>query len=77
MGSLVYSPGNYKPSTNGVLVYITPPSGDLAIELSRVKEAGGQVIMDKTLISDDIGYMGLFIDSEGNRMAIHSRQEKR
>jgi len=30
--------------------------------------------MQKKLISDDVGYMGLFIDSEGNRIAVHSRK---
>jgi hypothetical protein len=53
----VFTPGNYKPSTNEVLPYIAPPSGDLTNELSRVKEAGRKVIMDKTPISDDIGCM--------------------
>lgn len=73
-GALVCHPDFYKPSTDGALVYFTPKSGDLAIELGRVAAAGGQVIREKTLIKEDVGYMGLFIDTEGNRVAIHSRK---
>jgi uncharacterized protein len=38
-----------------------------------VEPAGGQVIQPKTLITEDIGYMALLIDSEGNRVALHSQ----
>ena len=34
--------------------------------------AGGQIIMPKTLIRDDIGYIGMFCDSEGNIIGLHS-----
>ena len=72
-GSLVHYPTAYKPSTDGILVYFTSHSGDLANELSRIEGAGGQVLQGKTQISADHGYMALFIDSEGNRVALHSR----
>jgi len=72
-GSLVHFPNAYKPSNDGVLVYFTAHSGDLANELSRVAEAGGKVLQVKTLISEEHGYMALIIDSEGNRIALHSR----
>ena len=61
---------SYIPSEEGTLVYFS--SEDVANELSRVEEAGGQVYQQKTKISDDHGYMGVFIDSEGNRVALHS-----
>lgn len=73
-GSLVKHPDFYVPSSQGTLVYFTAHSGDLANELSRVEAAGGQVTQKKTLIADDIGFMGLFIDTEGNRIALHSRK---
>jgi uncharacterized protein len=73
-GSLVYHEEYYKPSTDGVLVYFTAHSGDVANELSRVEAAGGKVLMPRTLITEEIGYYGLFIDSEGNRIAVHSRK---
>ncbi len=72
-GTLVYHAEYYKPSTDGVLIYLTAHSGDLANELSRVESAGGKVIQPKTQISDEYGYMALIIDSEGNRVALHSR----
>jgi uncharacterized protein len=71
-GTLVYSPEHYTPSDKGTLIYFTASSGDLSMELSRVGTAGGKVLQEKTLITEEIGYMGLFLDSEGNRIAIHS-----
>lgn len=73
-GSLVKSKGNYIPSsTHGTVVYFNSQSGDLSNELKRVKAAGGKILQDKTLISNDIGYMALVLDSEGNRIALHSK----
>jgi predicted enzyme related to lactoylglutathione lyase len=73
-GSLVQKEDINKPSMYGVLLYFTAYSGDLSIEVARVKDAGGKVLLPKTLISDDIGYMAIIVDSEGNRIAIHSRR---
>jgi len=72
-GSLVHNKEFYKPSSDGVLIYLTAHSGDLNTELSRVEPAGGKVIQPKTKISDEYGFMALIIDSEGNRVALHSR----
>jgi uncharacterized protein len=74
MGSLVHAPGYYTPSDKGTLVYFTAFSGDLDIELSQVEPAGGKILQKKTLITEEIGYMALVLDSEGNRIALHSRQ---
>ena len=71
-GSLVLMPGRYKPSSDGVLVYFTAFSGDVSNELTRAVAAGGSVLMPKKLISKDIGYMAIFLDSEGNRIALHT-----
>ena len=70
-GSLIYNPAHYNPSDNGTLIYFS--SVEISIELNRVEEAGGTVLQEKTMISDDIGYMALFLDSEVNRIALHSR----
>ncbi len=71
-GSLVQHE-EYIPSiSHGVLVYFS--SEDVAVTLARIIDAGGEVLQEKTLISEDIGYMGIFKDSEGNRIALHSRQ---
>jgi len=73
-GALVFHEEFYKPSQEGTLIYFTAQSGDLANELARVENAGGKVLIEKRPIADDIGFMGLFLDSEGNRIAIHSRK---
>lgn len=71
-GALVKS-GNSKPSTDGVLVYLNA-NPDMTDVLHRIESEGGQVIMGKTLISPEIGYMAFFIDTEGNRLALHSQE---
>jgi len=71
-GSLVHNERAYKPSMDGVLIYFTAFSGDLSIELGKVENAGGKILLPKTKISDEVGYMALFSDSEGNRIALHS-----
>lgn len=72
-GALVKtSPGFYSPSeSHGPLIYLNA-NPDVDIVLSRVENAGGKVTVPKTLISEEHGYMGVFIDSEGNRIAVHS-----
>ena len=70
-GSLIQNDA-YTPSENkGVLIYFS--SEDINTEINRVEAAGGKIVKAKTQISADIGYMALFIDSEGNRIALHSR----
>ena len=72
-GALVKtSPGFYIPSeSHGPLLYLNA-NPDVDIVLSRVENAGGKVTIPRTLISEEHGYMGVFIDSEGNRIAVHS-----
>jgi len=70
-GALVSGEG-FSPSPNGTLVYLNG-GDDLNGILSRVEPAGGAVVVPKTHISDDIGYFAIFSDSEGNRVALHSR----
>ncbi|HTX17257.1 MAG TPA: VOC family protein [Bacteroidota bacterium] len=69
-GGLVQGP-KHKPSTDGVKVYLNG-NPDLSGALSKVAAAGGKVTMPKTKISDEIGYMALFTDTEGNSVALHS-----
>ncbi|NVK51665.1 MAG: VOC family protein [Flavobacteriaceae bacterium] len=73
-GSLVKSEGDYIPSaTHGTVVYFNSQTGDISDELSRVEEAGGKILQNKTLISNEIGYMAQVIDSEGNRIALYNK----
>jgi predicted enzyme related to lactoylglutathione lyase len=68
-GGLVQEEG-YEPSQHGALIYLNG-GDDLDIPLSKVEAAGGKVIMPKTSIGPN-GFMGHFIDTEGNRVAFHS-----
>jgi len=38
------------------------------------EEAGGKVLQAKTQISEEHGFMALMLDSEGKRVALHSRE---
>jgi len=71
-GTLIKSENNYKPSINGSLVYLN--CGDVDNELNRIEKAGGKILKAKTLISEDHGYMALFTDTEGNRVALYSQE---
>ncbi len=62
---------NYKPSENGTLVYFS--CNNLQEELDRVEAAGGKIRQGKTEISPDHGNMAVIIDSEGNRIGLHSK----
>lgn len=71
-GALCDSGGFHKPSaTDGPLVYLNG-NPDVQTILDRVVAAGGTVIVPKTEISPEYGYMGVFIDTEGNRVGLHS-----
>lgn len=71
-GAIVMGEGSI-PSDKGSLVYLNGGK-DLDNYLNRVPEAGGRIILKKTFISKDHGYFALFIDSEGNKMAFHSKK---
>lgn len=62
---------SYVPSQEGTLVYFI--SENVQHELDRVEAAGGTVYQTKTQISPEHGYMAVFLDSEGNRIALHSK----
>ena len=73
-GSLVHHEDFYIPSDQkGVLIYLTTPSGDLNGDLEKVEEAGGKTMIPRKQISEEYGYMAVIRDSEGNRIALHSR----
>lgn len=62
---------DYKPSTDGVIAYLNG-GNDLQNVLDKVGPNNGKVIVPKTHISPEVGYIGMFIDTEGNKMAVHS-----
>lgn len=60
------------PSDVGPLIYLNA-GDDLNNVLYKINEAGGRVVLEKTFLSESAGYFALFIDSEGNRLALHSK----
>lgn len=71
VGGAVVAGEGYKPSKEGALIYLNAQP-DLNNVLSKIEPAGGKIITPKTLIKEEHGYFAIFIDSEGNRVALHS-----
>ena len=69
-GALVQGP-NHRPSMDGAKIYFNG-NPDLSVPLGKVEAAGGKIMMPKTKISDENGYMAFFIDTEGNSVGLHS-----
>ena len=70
-GALVYNKEFYRPSTDGPLIYLNG-NPDVQHILNKIEAAGGKILVPKTLISPEYGHMAVFIDTEGNRIALHS-----
>jgi uncharacterized protein len=71
-GALVNSDGFHIPSaTDGPLIYLNG-NPDVQNVLDKVEAAGGKIMVPKTEISPEYGYMAVMIDTEGNRIALHS-----
>lgn len=69
-GALVKSE-YHSPSDKGALVYLNAnPSIQDVVE--RIEAAGDKVIMPRTLIDEQTGYMAFFMDTEGNRVGLHA-----
>lgn len=73
IGGALCSNGNfYKPSVDyGPLVYLNA-NPDVQHVLNKVEAAGGKIMVPKTEISPEYGHMAVFLDTEGNRVALHS-----
>ena len=68
-GALVLNE-RFKPTKGGVLPYFS--SSDIDAQLAKVTKAGGTVLLPKTSIGEH-GFIGHFIDSEGNVIGLHAR----
>lgn len=58
-----------EPSESGTMVYLNG-GDDLNVILGRVEKAGGEVLLPKS--PSPGGFMGIFRDTEGNRVALHN-----
>lgn len=68
-GGIVQGEG-FEPSEKGPLIYLNG-GDDLSVPLSKVEAAGGKIVLPKTSIGPN-GFMAHFIDTEGNKIALHS-----
>ena len=59
-----------QPGKGGTLVYLNV-EGQLDEVLARIPQAGGTIIKERTAIPPH-GFIGLFEDSEGNTVGLHS-----
>lgn len=59
------------PAAVGTTVYLNG-GDDLAVMLARVPGAGGSVIVPKTDIGSGFGFFAYFMDTEGNKVGLHS-----
>ncbi|MCF2518386.1 VOC family protein [Dyadobacter sp. CY351] len=62
-----------KPSDRGTLIYLNG-GDDLQLILDKVQPNGGKIVMQKTEIDPENGFFATFIDSEGNKVGLHSFQ---
>jgi hypothetical protein len=62
---------HYLPGKDGTVIYLdATPSIDKV--LARIEPAGGQIQMGKMELPGDLGFIAHFIDTEGNRLALHA-----
>ena len=71
-GALCKTEGFHVPSaTDGPLIYLNG-NPDVQRILDKIEAAGGKILVPKTEISPEYGHMAVFLDSEGNRIGLHS-----
>lgn len=59
------------PGAGGVTIYLDS-KGDPEGMLERAVAAGGQVDMPVADMGEMVGFIGFFIDTEGNRVGVHA-----
>lgn len=70
-GGAIAGGENYIPAITGTTIYLDG-GNDLSIPLGKVENAGGKVILPKTAVGENRGFIALFIDTEGNKVGLHS-----
>lgn len=71
VGGAIVQGGDVMPSKQGTIVYLNG-GDDLAPMLARVGPAGGTITVPKTEIGNDFGFFAQFVDTEGNKVGLHS-----
>lgn len=70
-GALLQSATAPAPGTDGSLVYLDA-SPSLDAVMSRAAELGAKVLLPKLQLPGTIGFIAQIVDSEGNRVGLHS-----
>jgi predicted enzyme related to lactoylglutathione lyase len=71
VGGCVFTSPDARPGVDGPLLYLDA-QGRLDQALAAVVPNGGQLLQPKHSIGDH-GWRAIILDSEGNRIALHSR----
>ena len=72
VGGALVKADDLKPSGDGTFVYFDG-GADMQGILDKVEPAGGKIAIPKTIVTPEIGYIAELFDSEGNRIALHSK----
>ena len=73
IGGAIVKVDDFLPARQGSMVYLDGGE-DLTTVLMRVEDAGGKVLLGKTLIAPGMGYYANFLDTEGNKVSLYSQQ---
>jgi len=57
---------------NSPVIYLNG-GNDLQMILDRIETAGGKIVSSKNMVTDEIGYVAFFLDCEGNKIGLWSR----
>lgn len=67
-GALAFLPAFYHPGETGPVVYLSVDSVSKCV--AKVEPAGGAIIVPVTQVSEQVGFMAVMRDSEGNRIGL-------
>lgn len=70
IGGCLYQDADFLPSGQGPLLYFSV-NGRLDAALTQVEALGGKILQPKQSLGQ-YGFRALVLDSEGNRIALHS-----
>jgi len=73
IGAAIVKGEGYTPTAHGAKVYLNGGT-DLNEVLNRVESAGGRVILPKMMVTPELGHFGMFEDTEGNILSLHSQE---
>ena len=71
VGGALYKGPDFEPSDKGTLVLLNAGENHASI-LGRVEKAGGKISLPT--IDSEFGFIAHFIDTEGNKVALHSKK---